>query len=56
MAQPTPMIQSLRRTLALRIPTEPLLAAGTLAGFGWLLLQDRIHPLAVYLLQLYLAF
>jgi hypothetical protein len=32
------------------------LAAGTLLTFGWLLAQDRIHPIVIYCLQLYLTF
>jgi hypothetical protein len=33
-----------------------LLSIGTLASFGWLLLQGKIHPLVLYLLQVYLTF
>ncbi|MEM6794197.1 MAG: hypothetical protein AAF725_09445 [Acidobacteriota bacterium] len=33
-----------------------LLSAGTLASFGWLLLQNRIHPAVIYMLQVYLTF
>ena len=52
------MLQSARnRVVALpRIPTQTLLSAGTLASFGWLLLQGKIHPLVIYLLQIYLTF
>lgn len=38
------------------IPVKVVLSVGTLASFAWLLGQDLIHPLAIYLLQLYLAF
>ncbi len=45
------------RVLAIpRIPAEMLLSAGTLASFAWLLLQNKIHPIFVYLLQVYLTF
>lgn len=51
------MLEALRRTAAIpQVPVRPLLAVGTLAGFGWLLTQDLIDPLAVFALQLYLAF
>jgi hypothetical protein len=44
-----------KQVAALRIPLDRLIAAGVVASFLWLLLQDRIQPLAVYLLQLYLT-
>lgn len=45
------------RTEALpRIPAQLLVSAGTLTSFAWLLCTDSIHPLFVYLLQLYLTF
>ena len=45
------------RTEALpKIPVNLLLSAGTLSSFAWLLLQDRIHPAVMYLLQVYLTF
>ena len=52
------MLESARnRVVALpRVPTKFLLSAGTLASFGWLLIQNKIHPIVVYLLQLYLTF
>jgi hypothetical protein len=52
------MIETLRGRVA-TLPgatLELLLAAGSLASFGWLLTHDHIHPLVVYLLQLYLTF
>jgi len=61
------MLRSLRhRAEALRFAPDALLAdgqlsrilltAGTLSSFGWLLLQNRIHPIAVFLLEIYLTF
>jgi len=38
------------------LPLQLILAAGTLASFSWLLVQDQIHPLFVYFLQVYLTF
>ena len=35
---------------------QVLISAVTLTAFGWLLVNDLIRPLAVFLLQLYLAF
>jgi len=53
------MLESIRKTVALP-RTSPLLAevalsAGVILTFLWLLLDDRIHPFAVYLAQLYLT-
>ncbi len=39
-----------------KLPVEVLLSAGTLLSFAWLLLQNKIHPIVVYLLQVYLTF
>ncbi len=39
-----------------RVPAHLLLSAGTLSSFAWLLLQNRIHPVVIYLLQVYLTF
>ena len=52
------MLESARnRELALpRVPTQLLLSAGTLISFAWLLIHDRIPPLLVYVVQLYLTF
>lgn len=51
------MHASLARALApRRIALERLAGAGTLAAFAWLLFDDRVHPLLVYLIQLYLSF
>jgi len=53
------MLESARKVIAVAVPQLPvkvLLSVGTLVSFGWLLTEDLIHPFAVYLLQLYLAF
>ncbi|MCP4660308.1 MAG: hypothetical protein GY856_33320 [bacterium] len=39
-----------------RVSVQMVMSVGTLASFGWLLLQDKIHPLVIYLLQVYLTF
>ena len=39
-----------------RLPVRVMLSAGTLTSFAWLLLQNRIHPFVIYLLQVYLTF
>jgi len=39
-----------------RVPVQMLVSAGTLTSCAWLLLQNKIHPIVVYLLQLYLTF
>ncbi len=51
------MLETLRRTAVVpRLRVDIVLAAATTFCFGWLLLRDLLHPVAVYLLQLYLAF
>jgi len=51
------MLQSAARQLTtLRIPLDRILAVGTVASFFGLLLSDGIDPLAVFLLELFLAF
>ena len=52
------MVESLRRRVLSipRVPAQWLLSAGTLGSFTWLLLQDKIHPIVIYLLQVYLTF
>ena len=51
------MLDTVRRSLALpRLRIDVALTALTAVSFGWLLMNDLIQPLAVYLLQLYLAF
>jgi len=44
-----------KQVAGLRIPLDRLVAAGVVVAFLWLLFQDKIQPLAVYLLQLYLT-
>ena len=51
-----PMLESVRKHAVPYIPGKVLLSATTIASFGWLLAQDRIHPLVVWALQLYLSF
>jgi hypothetical protein len=51
------MLDSLRRTVAIpQVPTRFWLPVLSLTAFGTLLVQDVIHPLVIFLLQLYLAF
>ncbi len=52
------MLESARnRDVAIsRVPAQAVLSAGTLLSFAWLLLQGKIHPIVVYLLQVYLTF
>ncbi len=51
------MLEAIRKAAALpRISSQTAIAAVTLTSFGWLLVNDLIRPLAVLLLQLYLAF
>ncbi len=52
------MIESIRDRADVlpRVPVQTLASIGTLGTFGWLLLQDRIHPIVIYLLQVYLTF
>lgn len=51
------MHHSLRKSLVLpQVPAQLLFGVGTVASFLWLLTQDLVEPLAVYLLQLYLTF
>ncbi len=52
------MLESVRnRDVAVsKLPAQALFSAGTLLSFVWLLLQNKIHPIVVYLLQVYLTF
>lgn len=53
------MLQSARKYVAVTVPRLPgkvLFSVSAVTSFVWLLTQDLVHPLAVYLLQLYLAF
>lgn len=44
-----------RHTASIRLPLDRIVGVSVVGAFVWLLLQDRIHPLAVYLLELYLT-
>jgi hypothetical protein len=51
------MLQSIRRSLTVpQLPILPALSTVSVLAFVWLLVSDTIQPIAVYLLQLYLAF
>lgn len=51
------MLESVRQSVALpRVPVRVLFSAGVVGSFAWLLSQDLIHPVVIYLLQLYLTF
>ena len=51
------MLQSIRKSVPIsRVPALPALSTISILAFGWLLMSDSIQPIAVYLLQLYLAF
>ena len=51
------MLQSILKAVPIpQVPALPLLGAISTVAFGWLLMSDSIQPIAVYLLQLYLAF
>ena len=39
-----------------KVPTRVLLSAGTLVSFAWLLSTQRIHPVVLYVMQVYLTF
>lgn len=52
-----PMLEQVRKRITVAsLPLEWLLSVTSVGSFTWLLLQNQIHPLAVYLLQLYLSF
>ena len=52
------MLESIRNRVAAlpRVPSQLVLSVGTLGSFGWLLLSNKIHPIVVYVLQVYLTF
>ena len=51
------MLETIRRHVEIpRLRLDVVLAVATTFSFGWLLLRDLVHPVAVYLLQLYLSF
>jgi hypothetical protein len=39
-----------------RLPLRVAASAGVASSFVWLLAHDLVHPLVVYLLELYLTF
>jgi hypothetical protein len=56
-AEEVVMLESLRRSVVIpQLPVSALLSVATVASFGWLLVQDAIQPLALFLLQVYLTF
>ena len=51
------MLEAIRKASELpRVSPRTLVVVVTLTAFGWLLVNDLIRPLAILLLQLYLAF
>jgi hypothetical protein len=51
------MSQTVRKALVLPRPSLAwAVPAATVAAFLWLLSQDAIQPVAIYLLELYLSF
>lgn len=51
------MLESVRKSVAMpRVPAKTLASAGALGSFFWLLAHDLVHPLVIYLLQIYLTF
>ncbi len=51
------MLESIRKTIALpEIPTQVWLPAVSLTAFGWFLAHDVIHPVVIFLVQIFLAF
>ena len=50
------MLQSVRKVRVFpAIPVQTVASVGVVIGFFGLLLQDRIHPVVIYLLQLFLS-
>lgn len=51
------MLGTLLEKLAVpRLPVRVAASAGVVGSFVWLLAHDVVHPLVVYLLELYLTF
>jgi len=51
------MLGSLLKTLSVpHVPVRVVASAGVVSSFVWLLSQNLIHPLVIYLLELYLTF
>ncbi len=51
------MLESIRRHAVIPlVPIRWVLSIGTVLSFGWLMANDLINPIVLYLMQLYLAF
>lgn len=50
------MYEAIRAAAVPRTAVRWAVPMATLASFGWLLAQDAIQPLALYVLELYLSF
>jgi hypothetical protein len=51
------MLDVLRRSAALpAVPVRFLVQGAVIASFLWLLVENQVHPLIVYGMQLYLSF
>ncbi len=51
------MLEAIRKAVVLPgVSPQIVVMAATFLAFGWLLINDLIRPLAILLLQLYLAF
>ncbi len=52
------MLELTRRAVAVlpRFSIEAFVTVGTVSMFGWLLAQDLVQPIAVYLLEIFLTF
>ncbi|MEM7482632.1 MAG: hypothetical protein AAF481_15755 [Acidobacteriota bacterium] len=51
------MLESVRRQFSVpRLSSKVFVAVGTAASFGWLLMNDMIHPIVIYALEFYLTF
>jgi hypothetical protein len=57
MKEMSAMLGTLLEKIAIpRLPVRVMASAGVVGSFAWLLGHDLIHPLVVYLLELYLTF
>lgn len=51
------MLGSLLKHLFIpHLPVRVVASIGVVGSFGWLLAHDLIHPLVIYLMELYLTF
>lgn len=51
------MLQSLKQSVVIsHVPVGVFASALSLGTFGWFLVQDLMHPIVIFLLQLYLTF